>query len=89
MARKNRRKKIQRSIRKARKRMREREESLKDPETCTGQSICTLEVLEAHDEKKRLERDMDDEEEIVALTADDENKSTQTWFQWFFGISPS
>ena len=90
MGRSNRRKKIARLLRQAKKRQEEEARKMEDPTTVAGQSICSIETLVNHErERDALKRML--QEEVVVDSEDDvtTDATTRSWlgaaWQYIFG----
>lgn len=81
MGRKNRRKKIAAILRKAKKRRAAEAHVLANPQTVTGQSLCTLEDFEQREKDLAVARHMKAEEVLVSeADTDKEPEVPRSWF---------
>jgi hypothetical protein len=83
MGRKNRRKKIAAILRKARERRKCEALTLADPQTVTGQSLCTVEDFEQREKDLTVARRMK-EEEVVVPSDNEEAETSTSWLGSLF-----
>ena len=79
MGRKNRRRKIAAIFRKAKERRKLEAQTLADPQTVAGQSLCTVEDFNNHEVDLEVVRSMK-EEEVIVDCEDTEKEAPASWF---------
>ena len=81
---KNRRRKIANILRKAKERRKAANNSLADPQTVSGQSLCTVDAFDKHVEDTAAVRSMKEEEVFVANVEEPQLAATKSeapsWF---------
>ena len=78
MGRKNRRKKIAALLRKARERRKCEALALADPQTVTGQSLCTVDDFNRREKEVLVAKQMKEEEVVVASPSSEEDTTSST-----------
>jgi len=80
MGRSNRRKKIASLLRRAKQRREEEAKKLEDPTTVMGQSLCSVEALERHEQDRVAAKRMVREEVVVTPEEVESETPAQSWF---------